>query len=110
MKTFSDPRELLGQISIDLEAKSGRVGNIFRTAIRKELEKLGNKDTISVSIKQISNGSMISLKIEEWVDKLERTRIEEEFKDLMDRIGATTTGICSGSIPSNLVSFLNQGS
>jgi uncharacterized protein YacL (UPF0231 family) len=106
MKEFTNIRELIGQIGLDLGVKAGVVSKSFRGNIRKELEKLSDKKNITVSIKQTSNGSLISLKIEDWVDKLEKATIIEEFKDLMDRIGATT-GVCpGGAIPGNLVALL----
>jgi hypothetical protein len=105
-KEFSNPRELIGQIGLDLEAKAGKIGSLFRGNIRKELEKLSDKKNIIISIEQTINGSLISLKIEDWVDKLEKATIIEEFKDLMDRIGATTSVCSGGSIPGSLVALL----
>jgi hypothetical protein len=109
MKKFTDARELIGQIGLDLNKRAGVIGNAFRDNIRKELMHLGSKDTVSVSIDQTRSGSVISLKIEDWVDELERNTIIEEFKDLMDRIGATTSGFCVGPVPGTLVAFLNKG-
>ncbi|MCK9557752.1 MAG: hypothetical protein M0R50_06895 [Candidatus Cloacimonetes bacterium] len=106
MKEFTNVRELIGQISLDLGVQAGKVGSSFRDNIRKGLEGLGDKKEISVSIKQTQNGSVISLTIEDWVEELERNRIIEEFKDLMDRIGATRSGSCNGAVPGTLVAFL----
>ena len=102
MKEFSNPRELIGQIALDLDSRAGAVGSAFRTNLRKELLGLGPKDDVAVSIDQTPSGTRISLQIQEWVDELERNTITEEFKDLMDRIGATPSGICVGPIPGNL--------
>lgn len=109
MKQFTDVRELIGQIALDLDSRAGVVGNAFRANLRKELLGLGSKNSVAVSIDQVSSGTMISLQIQEWVDELERNTIIEEFKDLMDRIGATPSGICVGPVPGNLVAFLNKG-
>jgi hypothetical protein len=109
MKEFSNPRELIGQIALDLDSRAGIVGSAFRTNLRKELLGLGSKDSVTVSIDQTSSGTMISLQIQEWVDKLEHNTIVEEFKDLMDRIGATPSGTCVGPVPGNLVAFLSKG-
>lgn len=106
MKEFSDIRELFGQIGLDLEAKTGQIGRTFRNNIRDELNNLGDKKAYNISIQQTKYGTMVSLKIEDWVDQLQRTTIIEEFKDLMDRIGATNTGTCTGTMPPNLVSLL----
>jgi len=109
MKTFTDPRELMGQIALDIDSRAGVIGSAFRDNIRKELLGLGSKDSVIVSVSQMPSGTMISLQIQDWVDKLERNTIIEEFKDLMDRIGATTTGYCVGQVPGNLVAFLSKG-
>jgi ribosome assembly protein YihI (activator of Der GTPase) len=109
MKEFTNVRELIGQIGLDLDSKAGKISSTFRENIRKELESLGDEKTVSVSIEQVQGGTSISLKIEDWVDRPQRTTIIEEFKDLMDRLGATKTGMCTGTIPSNLVAFLNKG-
>jgi hypothetical protein len=106
MKEFSSIRELVGQIGLDLESKSGKISSSFRSNIRKELARLSDEKNVTISIEQTPNGSLISLKIEDWVDKLEKATIVEEFKDLMDRIGATT-GVCpGGAVPGNLVALL----
>jgi hypothetical protein len=109
MKKFTDVRELMGQIALDLDKRAGTIGSTFRTNLRKELLGLGSKDSVAVAIDQVPSGTMISLQIQEWVDELERNTITEEFKDLMDRIGATQSGICVGRVPGNLMAFLNKG-
>jgi molybdopterin converting factor small subunit len=109
MKQFTDVRELIGQIGLDLDSRAGIIGSAFRDNIRKELLGLGSKDIINVSINQLGSGTIISLKIEDWVEELERNTIIEEFKDLMDRIGATISGACFGSAPGSLVAFLSKG-
>jgi hypothetical protein len=109
MKEFNNVRELLGQIGIDLEAKAGRIGKSFRIGIRKELEQLGReKGTAKVSIVPMSSGSFVTLHIEDWVERKDRDLIEQQFKDLMDRFGATTTGTCSGVVPGSLMTFIGQ--
>jgi hypothetical protein len=107
MKEFTDPRELIGQIGLDLDAKSGKISSSFRDRIRSELEKIGDKDSVSVSIKQVANGSLISLNINDWVDRQDRAKIEQQFKNLMNRFGASSSGTCSGIVPGNLAAFLN---
>jgi hypothetical protein len=107
MKEFSNPRELISQIGLDLESKSGMISKSFRINIRNELNSF-DKKTTNVSIKQTSFGSVISLHLEDWVDGLERKEIIDKFKDLMDRIGATTTNICNGTISGSLAIFLKS--
>lgn len=109
MKEFTNVRELLGQIGLDLEAKAGKIGKSFRLGIRKELEQLGReKGSAKVSITPMSSGSLITLNVADWVEKHDRDLIERQFKTLMDRLGASTTGTCSGVIPGSLLTFLKQ--
>ena len=106
MKEFTNPRELIGQMGADLQAKAGKVGNRFRRNIREELEGLSNKNA-TISITQAANGSMVSLKIGDWVDETEKIRIKQQFESLMRRIGANTAGTCCGVVPGGLTAFLH---
>ena len=108
MKEFTDARELVGQMGLDLEASAGRISNSFRSSIRRELEKLGDGKDSTVLIKQTSSGTLVTLSVGDWVEKEKKVLIEKRFKDLMDRLGASKTGICSGTVPGNLVTFINQ--
>jgi len=109
MKEFSSVRDLIGQIGSDLEAKAGKIGASFRASIRKELEQIGGEKGIAhVSITQASGSSLVTLHIEDWADEQERRRIERQFKTLMDRLGASMSGTCSGAITGNLLSFLRR--
>ena len=109
MKEFTNARELIGQIGLDLESKSGKISSTFRKNIREELEGFGKKENVTVSVKQTANGSLITLNISNWVEKQEKSRIEQQFKALMRRLGASSTGVCCGVIPGNLATFLRQG-
>jgi hypothetical protein len=110
MKEFSNPRELMGQIALDLESRAGKIGESFRSNIRKELEAIGDEKTRSITIKQTPTGTLVSLHVEKWVEKEKKKVIEDKFKDLMDRLGASSTGICSGVVPGNLATFLKSAS
>ena len=109
MKQFTNVRELIGQIGLDLGAKAGKFSSAFRANIREELEGFGAKENVTISVKQTANGSLVTLNIEDWVERQEQTRIKQQFKNLMNRLGASSTGVCCGTIPGNLVAYLNQG-
>ena len=109
MPEFSNIQDWIGAINADLEVKSGKIGNSFRVGIREELESLGrSKGDASVSITQTSSGSLATLNVGEWVEETDRKLIEQQFKTLMERLGATTTGTCSGLIPGPLLTLLKR--
>jgi hypothetical protein len=110
MKEFSNVRELIGQIGLDLQAKAGSIGSTFRKSIRRELSSFdeGEKD-VKISIEQVSGGSLISLHIGDWVEPQKKIKYERQFRSLVRRLGATPTGICRGVMPGALATFLNEG-
>jgi hypothetical protein len=108
MKEFSNPRELIGQIGLDLEARSGRIGKSFRVNIRKELQKFCDEKDATISITQTYEGSYITLSIADGITKEKSDLLKREFKDLMGRLGASSTGVCSGPAPGVLITFLSQ--
>ena len=109
MKEFSNVREMVGQMELDLESKAGQVGRSFRINVRKELQKFCNEKNAVISIKQTESGSVVSMRVADGIDKEKSNLIKKEFQDLMERLGASSTGICTGQMPGALAILLSQG-
>lgn len=110
VQQYYDSREMVSQMALDLEAKAGRIGAAFRVGIRTELEELPadkSRNAVTVKVEQTSTGTIISLQIAEWIEPIKKVQLKQKFKTYLESIGARK-GVCSGPIPTTLVSLINK--